>query len=241
LDRQLPRRADACIAVTPQIVEFIEQMGTAVDTWTIFPAIDLTQFDRPAAANQGARPQLLYAGNLDEYQNLSFVLRCFQSVLSQRSDCHLSIVTHSSPRHLTRAAAGLGLDEGLSIIHLDSFETMKAHLFRCHLTLCPRVSPYGFPIKLLNYLAAGKPVIACRSSAQGLTHMVDGWVVEDNDLTAFTGAIMTLIEDEKLRKRLSQNARRTAEEKFSWENSAERYEEVYQATLNRCMSRKFKN
>jgi hypothetical protein len=44
---------------------------------------------------------------------------------------------------------------------------------------CPRVSWSGYPIKLLNAMAAGKAIVACASAAYPLTHERDGLVVPD--------------------------------------------------------------
>jgi 1,2-diacylglycerol 3-alpha-glucosyltransferase len=234
LDRQVPRRADACIAVTPQTARFIRRMGVIPGRATIIPpAIDADQFAGPSAREQSDGARLLYAGNLDHYQNLGFLLESFARVLAHRPDCRLWIVTHARPELLEKTARRLDTEKAVTVIRADSFETLRCYLERCDLALCPRISPYGFPIKLLNYLAAGKPVVACRSSAQGVHHGVDGWVVEDNDVAGFAGAVLTLLQDEELRRRLSANARRTALERFSWKTLIPRYEEVYAETLKR--------
>jgi glycosyltransferase involved in cell wall biosynthesis len=58
-------------------------------------------------------------------------------------------------------------------------------------------------------------------------------VVEDNDREGFAEAILTLLEDQALSRRLSENARRTARENFSWDALIPRYEEVYRKVLDR--------
>ena len=125
----------------------------------------------------------------------------------------------------------MGLRERVHFTQTTSFDAMRQILWQCDLALCPRVSPFGFPIKLLNYLAAGKPVVVCQGSADGIRHLVDGWVVPDDDVGAFSQAIVALLKDSGLRRKLSENARMTARERFSWDRLAPRYEEVYGRTL----------
>jgi 1,2-diacylglycerol 3-alpha-glucosyltransferase len=235
LDHQLPRRADACIAVSPDIAAFVRRLGAeASKTWTIPPAIEADQFQtcrKMPDDRKGAVPRLLYAGNLDNYQNFGLILESLTEVLAQYPQCLLEVVTNSPTTRLLSWAKRMGLRESVHFTQTTSFQTMAESLARCDLALCPRISPYGFPIKLLNYLAAGKPVIICRGSARAIRHRVNGWVVEDNDVPGFARAIVTLLKDQGLRRRLSDNAWRLVREKFSWERWVPKYEEVYHQTL----------
>jgi len=235
LDGQFPRRAQACIAVTAEIAEEVRLRGMPAEaTAAIPPAVDEEQLMEPARPQASSdSPAVLYAGNLDRYQNLDFVVSSFDRVLERRPDVRLRIVTHAPAPEAARAARRWGSRRGLEIIRTDSFEAMRQHLRECRVALCPRISPYGFPVKLLNYLAAGKPVVACRSSARSIEHLVNGWVVEDGDHEGFAGAILALLNDENLRRRLSEGARRTAREIFSWDTLIPRYEEVYGKVLER--------
>jgi 1,2-diacylglycerol 3-alpha-glucosyltransferase len=235
LDGQLPRRAQACIAVTPQIAHYIRHRGVSPgQARAIPPAVNEDPFPATISSQRSAGPPtVLYAGNLDRYQNLDFVIHSFGKVLSRRPDCRLRVITHAPAGDVARAARRWRSYPGIDVIRVESFEALLPHLQACDVVLCPRISPYGFPIKLLNYLAAGKPVVACRSSAQGIEHLHNGLVAEDNDLDGFAEAVLNLLEDEPLRRRLSANARRTAREMFSWETLIPRYEEVYRKTLER--------
>jgi glycosyltransferase involved in cell wall biosynthesis len=62
-------------------------------------------------------------------------------------------------------------------------------------------------------------------------------VVPDDDVSGFSEAILALLKDPGLRRRLAENAWKTAREKFSWERWAPRYEEIYQKTLQHWGSR----
>jgi len=235
LDHQLPWRADACIAVSPDIAAFIRQHGAAADRiWTIPPAIEADQFEMDAEYIHGAQKggaHLFYAGNLDAYQNFNLILESLTEVVVYYPQCFLEVVTNSSPTRFLEQVERMGLRERVHFTQTTSFRVMRELLADCDLALLPRVSPYGFPIKLLNYLAAGKPVVICQGSANGIQHLVNGWVVTDNDARGFAEAIVSLLGNPGLRHRLSENAWKTVREKHSWEQWVPRYEEVYQKTL----------
>lgn len=243
LDYQLPWRTDACIAITPEIATFVRKRGVAPDRiWTIPPAIEANQFEvggkKASPKGKDAVPRLLYAGNLDNYQNFGLVLKSLREVVTHHPRCLLEVVTNSSPTRILHQVERMGLWERVHITQTTSFQVMRGLLEECDLALCPRISPYGFPIKLLNYLAAGKPVVICQGSANGIQHLVNGWVVRDDDAHEFATAIMSLLNDFGLRRRLSENARKTVRDEFTWDQWVPRYEEVYQKTLERWSWRK---
>ena len=234
LDGRFPRRAQACIAVTPQIAEEIRRRGVPPDLiCAIPPAVPENAFQIASRRRPAEPPVVLYAGNLDRYQNLDLVIGSFRKVLARRPDVRLRIVTHAPAEKTAQAVRRWESCRGIDVIRIDSFAALLGHLQESRVAVCPRISPYGFPVKLLNYLAVGKPVVVCRSSAQGIEHLENGWVVEDNDREGFAEAILTLLEDQTLCRRLSENARRTARENFSWDSLIPRYEEVYRKVLDR--------
>ena len=90
----------------------------------------------------------------------------------------------------------------------------------------PRVSWSGYPIKMLNAMAAGKAVVACESAAYPITHEETGLIVPDNDPHAYAAALLRLIENPDLRATLGAKARETILEKHNPENVASQLESI---------------
>jgi glycosyltransferase involved in cell wall biosynthesis len=87
------------------------------------------------------------------------------------------------------------------------------------------------PQKLLNYMAAGKPIVSFEGSAVNLEHKKTGWIVENGNIPGFANAILQLLDDSELAKKLGENARKYVASEFTWEKTAERVEAVYEQTL----------
>ena len=101
-----------------------------------------------------------------------------------------------------------------------------------HESLNPK-EPFGFcPIKILEYMAAGKPVIA--SNREWIIELIEdgknGMIINLDNPKQLVDSINTLLEDKKLRKKLGSNARKRAEE-LSWENIAKEYVKVYKKLI----------
>jgi starch synthase len=83
-------------------------------------------------------------------------------------------------------------------------------------------------------MACGKPVIASRVG--GLAEIVDdgqtGLLVEPDNVEQLAKAIIRLLQDESLRSRLGDNARRKVESDFNWVNVARRTASLYESVLN---------
>lgn len=85
------------------------------------------------------------------------------------------------------------------------------------------------PVKLTELLAAGLPVAsdAVGQNVEYIEHEVSGLLVEPGDTGAFAAAVMRLLQDPALRRRLGQAARTQLQQRFAWERLAAQAEAAY--------------
>ncbi len=81
-------------------------------------------------------------------------------------------------------------------------------------------------MKLLNYMAAGLPVVAFKSGAKGIRHLHNGYLAADNDIQDYAQGIITFLQDDELREKMRQNARREIETYF-WGKTVAEAESIY--------------
>ncbi len=184
---------------------------------------------RDAAAHRpraGSEALVCYAGNLDGYQNLGFLLRSFARVRARVPAARLVLVTHAAPGALRRAVG-----PGVEIVRAASYDEVRARLDAADVAVSPRAERYGFPMKLLNYMAAGKAIVASAGSAKGLRDGVTGRIVPDGDEVAFAAAVVELLSDAAARARLGTAARHAVEDPRAWDGVLDRIETVYRNVL----------
>jgi glycosyltransferase involved in cell wall biosynthesis len=174
-----------------------------------------------------------YAGNLDGYQNLGFLLESFRRVRAAEPQARLVLVTHEGGRVEARRLAASGLDAGVEVIGVRSYDEVRRLLDAADVAVSPRTERCGFPMKLLNYMAAGKAIVAASGSAKGLCDGVTGRIVPDGDAQAFAGAIVELLRDADARRRLGVAARAAVEDPAAWEQVLDRIEGIYRRVLGR--------
>jgi glycosyltransferase involved in cell wall biosynthesis len=234
LDRRLPRMADHVITVTERIKDRLLQMGAIQDDKvSVVPNGVETQFflengHGGPTANDG--PTLIFTGNLAPYQGIDLMLQALRKVLNSRSDVRLKIVTESSFDHYDALARELGVAGSIEVVRAQ-FEEIPRLLAGATVAVNPRVDCDGIPVKLLNYMAAGKPVISFASSAPGVRHRDTGWLVEDGDVDGFAEGALTLLGNAELASALGQNARRLVIDQHDWGRSTELAEGIYRRVI----------
>lgn len=90
----------------------------------------------------------------------------------------------------------------------------------------------GLPLAVLEACASGKPVVITdRCNVPEVTEYRAGFVVQA-DKEELKQALLQLLNDSKLTRVCSRNARRMIKEKFTWNKVARRIERVYSEVLD---------
>ncbi len=108
-------------------------------------------------------------------------------------------------------------------------ENERTELFRAA-DIFVSVSPFeSFGIVYLESWREGTPVIACNRGASSrlVEPFRDGLLVRDADAFELAGAILTLLRDPELRKRMGMRGRAKVRERFDWEKIAGNYEAFF--------------
>jgi glycosyltransferase involved in cell wall biosynthesis len=82
-------------------------------------------------------------------------------------------------------------------------------------------------LKVLNYMAAGLPIVSFEGSAAGLVHDRTALTVPDGDVAQFGEAIGQLLDNRSRAEELGAAARARVVAEHSWERVAEQVEAVY--------------
>lgn len=204
IDKKFPPKADYVIAPHERLGANLILKGIKKEKLRIIPPpIDSASFPRSQIKNDGI-PPILYTGNLDKYQNLDFLFRVVERVRKNIPDARLIIGTFEKKEI-----------QGAEVVHIGTFDSLKKLLEEDSIMTIPRVSWSGYPIKLLNAMASGKPVVCCESCSYGIKNGYNGIVTPDNDEESFAQGLITLMKTPSLREELGKNARETIQVKHN--------------------------
>ncbi|SNS24822.1 glycosyltransferase family 4 protein [Tropicimonas sediminicola] len=227
LDRAIPARADHIVTVTVDIrSRLVEEHG--FDPSRITVAMNGVEADVFSAIRRDAvEPDtVVYTGTLSNYQGFEDLLRAFRIARSSLPDLRLKVYSNASFTSHGRLAESLGVADAVDV-ERDDFTALPGHLARGALAALPRSHCDGIPQKLLNYMAAGMPIVAFQGSAKVLGDGRTGMVVQNGDVDAFADAIVTLSKQPELAERLGANARADVLGRMTWEAAARRCQSVF--------------
>jgi glycosyltransferase involved in cell wall biosynthesis len=216
LDRTVAARADGVLALCSHAAKELgrEARGPLA---VIPPGLDAAP---PPAAEEVARRcarfglepgrYALYAGNLDAYQELGELAE------AARRLAPLPVVV------ATQQAEGAAPPPLRTLRH-QGFEDGRALAFGAAVAVLPRRIPGGFPIKLLNYMEAGRAIVAHAGVAGVLEHGREAWLLAPGSGVAELAAAVGLLANDPVRAAsLGCGAREALTARFAWPQLAKR-------------------
>jgi glycosyltransferase involved in cell wall biosynthesis len=227
LDRELPPRADHVIAVSDDMRADLEGAGHLHSgrITVVSNGVEIDHFlSGPRESSDAVT--LTFAGNLAPYQRIDLLLESFARVRIGNPAARLQLLTADSFKPFIAQCRRLDIEDRVEVRRVD-YEQLPSELNRATVLANPRVECSGIPQKLLNYMASGTPTVSFASSAKLLEHQRSGLVVPDGDVSAFADAVLRLMGDAGLRRRLGQHAQEVIARDYSWDQVAARVEQVY--------------
>lgn len=237
-DRLLPRRAGMVFAMHSGLGNAVNEVGVDIKNIRILPpAVDVDTFIpgpphgylvRRKEINEG--PTIIYTGNLDRYQDLGLLSEAFVRVKAEIPTARLLIVTESDPADFPLPAGADAL-RGVEFRSTGDFKEIKELLHSADIAVCPRRTWSGFPVKIVNYLAAGKPVVASKGSVQYMDSL-DGVISPRHDTPeSFADALLKCLTDREVSAELSLKSEQNARLRYSWEAVGPALQAAYHDTL----------
>jgi len=146
------------------------------------------------------------------------------NVEAQLADAEFVVVGKDLPIQATRS----------NVRFLGFVPDLNSLLRSCDIALAPLVSGEGTRLKVLDYLAAGLPLVATTKAVEGLEikNSVHALILDRVD-EDFVNAIVHLARDSEERRWLGENAERLARERYGWKAIAGELVAEYQKGLRR--------
>jgi glycosyltransferase involved in cell wall biosynthesis len=184
----------------------------------------------------------MWVGGYFPWHDLGLLLESFTQLLPHQPNAKLVLVGDGQTRALVeQQVARTGLQRAVIMTGAVQHDRMPAMLSMADLAVVPSApvpaggGGTGTPLKLFEYMAAGKAIVATAVSqtTEVIRDGETGLLVEAGDVRGFADAMLNLLKDPDERSRLGRNARREAVEHHSWDQYSRRLEAIYQDALER--------
>lgn len=188
----------------------------------------------------GDEPVISFIGSFQAWHGLDRLIESFMHVLKQFPNAKLLLVGDGRARQLVDdKIAEMGVASNVIITGFVPQEKVPEYLSVADVTVLPYpklpMDLWFSPLKLYEYMAAGKAIVASRSGqiAEVLQDGYNGLLVEPGSVEELTRAILTLLNSTTLRDCLAQNARQQAVNQHSWDKYIGKLVSIYHTVLHK--------
>ncbi len=237
------KKADAIIAVTPGIKNYLIDHGVdKTKIWVIKNGANTELFKPIEDSNvlkelknglhiNNDEKVVLFVGYLAPWQGVEYLLRAAPLIIKENSKTKFVIVGNGALRvKLESLSKELGI--GQNVLFTGAIHYDKVPLYLNISDVCivlKRKMRSGYsPLKLYEYMACGKPVIATNTEGFEILEQYNaGILVNPEDSEELSNAIVELLQNKQLREQMGANGRKLVVREHSWENIAKKTAEVF--------------
>jgi len=239
-------KADAIIVVTPNLKNILHQkyrikedkitiIANGADT-ELFKPMDSTQ----AKQLLGLSPDkhyICFVGSLTRWQGVEDLITSFSVINDQFPETRLLIVGDGEMKPvLITLTQNLNLADKVIFTGMASHSKIPLYMNASDICAAPKKgleSGYS-PLKLFEYMACGKAVVASRASGLEIIEESGGGIlVEPGNINELTNSIIKLYKDEYLRIKMGELGRKYIIQNQSWEIVAKKVAGVCQKLISK--------
>jgi glycosyltransferase involved in cell wall biosynthesis len=200
--------------------EKITIIPNGVDTSKFTPEVDTTEIRRKHRLENSC--VVLFTGHLEEWAGVNLLYDLAEKLNAEVPGALILLVgAGASVSDLFEKLVSKNLGHMLSHAGLHPYEEMPKYTAASDIALCifpdTPVSHAASPLKLFEYLASGRAIVA--TNVAGTAEVIDddvGILVPPGDIESICDAVVTLCRNKSLREKLGDQGRALVVEKYDW-------------------------
>lgn len=240
--KNFTKRVDLIIAPAYGIEKKLESYGVKTPIAIVPNGIDVKRFEtkidekikeklRKKYNIESSDKVLIFTGRIAEEKNLTFLLKAFKQICLKLTNIKLLMIGGGVEiDKFKKMIIDLGLENKAIITDFIPYSEMQNYLSLGQIYVTASKSEVH-PLTILEGLAAGLPmvIIDAPGTADIVTNNTDGLISKDN-INDFVKNILKVINNQTLTKKLSSNAKKTAQ-KYSYLETSKKMVEAYQKAI----------
>ena len=220
---------DAIAAITKEDAEIMRAVAPHAHIEVIPAGVD-TDYFRPSPIPEEP-DTILWVGSLAWDPNYDavryFLEEIFPLILKRNSAVRFDIIGPKSER-----IAHIAKRFGTHVRILGFVPDIRDFLATSAVLVVPLRIGGGMRLKLLDFFASGKAVVASSIAAEGNLGRNEIDLLISDTPQSFAESVLKALEDIELRNCLKQNARKLVEQHYAWQAIGEQFERLYSSVLS---------
>ena len=238
LENMTIENSDAVITICPELFNYVKEkwpnkyqelIENVADNSLIFGEAELSTAGIKKEYNLDSRQIILYAGTFEPYQGLDLLIDASREIIKMNKDA-LFLLVGGNPSQVEKYKA---IVESYNLSPFFRFtgqvppEWVPKFIETADILVTPRIECNNTPLKIYSYLRSGKPIVATNhmTHTQVLNH--DVAMLTECNARSFSQGLLKVMADGELRRKLSENAKKLAEEKYSYQAYIKKLDRIY--------------
>ncbi|MFH1414971.1 MAG: glycosyltransferase family 4 protein [Elusimicrobiota bacterium] len=238
LDRKILEKADGIVVVSGYLKDHLIRLGIRPEKIIILAnAADPEKFSNAISGMRirdkyslGNAKVIGFIGGFYPWHGLDMLLKCFSYIRKEVEETKLLLIGDGLMRaELEKMALDSGIQEDVIFTGKVDHEELPGHIAAFDVAVMPDSNEYGSPMKIYEYMAMAKPVVAPRLGPleEGINSGEHGLLFDRGDITGLTGALVMLLKNDELRMRMGRAGRENIISEHNWKNNACKIIELY--------------
>ena len=238
VERWLLRRVDS-VACSVGLSRYVSSVCPAVPVreWhfpSINPEADFGEVQalRKELEIADSAKVVLYSGTFEEYQGIFMFLEAMTRIAEEVPECVFILVGARSDSEIeaTKDRLDPALKDRVRVVLRQPREIIPLYLDLADLLVSPRIHGRNLPLKIFDYLAAGKPIVATALPTHEKILNESRAVLVDPSAARLALETARLLRDPKRMQELADEASAYAEERLSWMSYVKTVSEIHGQT-----------
>jgi glycosyltransferase involved in cell wall biosynthesis len=246
VERFTIRHADAVIGTGPGLAEQAEKVGPGRPVHDIFdiPSSLAESSSETTAGIRGRLQQneqnilITYVGSFAVYQGVDLMFEAIPIVAEKCPDAQFVIIGGTTKEIAARKTrlADRRVENAVVFAGKIAPDDLPDYLAASDILLSPRLAGVNTPMKLLDYLKAGRAIVATDTAANRLILSEHNAMLVKPDPAAFAEGICTLVENHELRLKLGADGKKLIAEKYNYTEFKKKLAACYESLDKRTDS-----
>ena len=242
IGKSVLKNADKIITVSKETMKYVLKLGAdKTKTSVIYNGVDINHF-RPVNKEESKkklglpedRKIILSVRRLVYKNGIGTLIEAAPLVAKNHPDVLFIVAGKGPSRKLIEdRIKELQIEDNIKLTGFVPDELLPTYYDAADYFLLPSASGEGLPLVLLEAMACGLPVIATTvgGTPEIVTHQKNGILVPPRNPEAMAEAISAILSKKELGHSIGEEARRTVENRFSWEQNVQQLKEIYNEFL----------
>jgi glycosyltransferase involved in cell wall biosynthesis len=241
VERFTIRHADVSIGTGPGLAGQIKEVGAGQPIHHIFDipssleeaTMEKTQRIRRKLMRNDSELLVTYVGSFAVYQGVDLLFKAIPEVLSKQSNARFVIIGGSEDEIAKRKSQLIAdhADNSVEFVGKLPPDELPDYLAASDILLSPRIAGVNTPLKLLDYLKAGRAIAATDSESNRLILDERTAILTKAEPQAFCDGICRLLNEAALRRMLGSNGRKLIDRVYNYAEFKQKLADCYAAIL----------